>query len=90
VEYSGLVNRKIVHGCPTAFNFGSSTLVKLADIPRVIDRIFQDPTNLERCARFEIDMMDAERNIVLVGHGLGNNVEGVIDTLKRQQRRVIL
>ncbi len=60
VEYSGLVNRKFVHGCPTAFNFGSSTWVKLADIPRLINRIFRDPTNLEHCARFDIDMIDAE------------------------------
>ncbi|KAK1044664.1 hypothetical protein LTR74_018264 [Friedmanniomyces endolithicus] len=75
VEYSGLVNRKFVHGCPTTFNFGSSTWVKLADVPRLINRILRDPTNLEHCARFDIEMIDAEPQIVLVGHGLGNDIK---------------
>ncbi|KAK4903720.1 hypothetical protein LTR49_026700, partial [Elasticomyces elasticus] len=74
VEYSRLINKKFVHGCPAAFSFGSSTWVKLADIPRIMNRLFRDPTKLEHCARFDIDVIDAERKIVLVGHGLGNDI----------------
>ncbi|KAK3614368.1 hypothetical protein LTR22_027807 [Elasticomyces elasticus] len=56
------------------FSFGSSTWVKLADIPRIMNRIFRDPTKVEHRARFDIDVIDAERKIVLVGHGLGSDI----------------
>ncbi|KAK5678398.1 hypothetical protein LTR17_027648 [Elasticomyces elasticus] len=72
VEYSNLVNRKFIKGCPNSFGFGQSTWIRLADAPRLLARIFLDPSNLSLAAAFDTPWRE-KRNVVLVGHGLAND-----------------
>lgn len=39
-EYSRLINKKFVRGCPAAFGFGTSTWVRRIDISLILKRIF--------------------------------------------------
>ncbi|KAK3620295.1 hypothetical protein LTR22_025651 [Elasticomyces elasticus] len=72
VEYSNLVNRKFIKGCPNSFGFPQSTWIRLADAPRLLARIFLDPSNLSLAAAFDTPWRE-KRNVVLVGHGLAND-----------------
>lgn len=68
-EYRELVNKRFVHGCPDAFNFGTSEFIKLADIQKVLVSIFEDPCG-------EVPGPDIpRRQIVLVGHALKNDID---------------
>lgn len=72
VEYSNLVNRRFVKGCPNSYGFGQSTWIRLADAPQLLARIFCDPSKLSRAAAFNTSWPE-QRNVVLVGHGLAND-----------------
>ncbi|KAK5125451.1 hypothetical protein LTR85_000560 [Meristemomyces frigidus] len=73
VEYSNLMNKKRVKGCPDCFGFGNSTWIRLADAKTVLQRIFADPTRLHEAADFSKDISSTDRRIILVGHGLTND-----------------
>ncbi|KAK3045762.1 hypothetical protein LTR09_012704 [Extremus antarcticus] len=72
VEYSNLVNRRFVKGCPNSYGFGQSTWIRLADAPQLLARIFSDLSKLSRAAEFNTPWPE-QRNVVLVGHGLAND-----------------
>ncbi|KAK4506603.1 hypothetical protein PRZ48_000335 [Zasmidium cellare] len=78
-EYGHLRNKRWVKGNPDAFAFGSSTWVKKADAKKVLLRIFQDAGNLSNAATLNEPLKGEVRNVVLVGHGIKNEV----DYLKR-------
>ncbi|KJX95986.1 hypothetical protein TI39_contig850g00009 [Zymoseptoria brevis] len=70
-EYGHLVNKKFVKGCPDLFSFGTSTWVQKADASATVLRMFQYPASAGRVVP---DATETSRNIVLVGHGLKNEV----------------
>jgi hypothetical protein len=72
-EYSRLANKKFVRGCPTAFGFGSSTWVRLVDTALILRRIFRNPTQMSDSARFDLEISDTQRDVIVVGHGLDND-----------------
>lgn len=72
-EYAKLINKRFVHGCPTAFAFGTSTWIKLDDAVPILERIFQDPPSIYDAARFDVEIPITQRNVIMVGHGLGND-----------------
>ncbi|KAM0714656.1 hypothetical protein Q7P37_009954 [Cladosporium fusiforme] len=73
VEYSKFVNKRFVHGCPDAFGFGTSTWVRLPDVAPILHRVFQDPPSLSDAARFQVQTPTTQRNVIVIGHGLGND-----------------
>ncbi|KAK4541717.1 hypothetical protein LTR36_007426 [Oleoguttula mirabilis] len=73
VEYSNLMNKKRVKGCPDCFGFGVSTWIRLADAKQVLERIFADPARLQEAAEFGAIIPNTHRPIILVGHGLTND-----------------
>lgn len=73
VEFSRLVNRKFVHGCPKAFGFGISTWVKTTDVAPILQRIFEDPSRMSVAAHSHDTTSEPLRDVVVVGHGLGND-----------------
>ncbi|KAI6850014.1 hypothetical protein KC327_g3580 [Hortaea werneckii] len=76
VEYARLQNKTFIQGCPEQFNFGPSTWVHLADMRRILQNIFADPTQLARAADFTITTLSptpAPRNVIFVAHGAGND-----------------
>jgi hypothetical protein len=50
VEFSRLVNKRFVHGCPKAFGFGTSTWVRTTDVAPILQRIFEDPSRMSIAA----------------------------------------
>ncbi|SMY23795.1 unnamed protein product [Zymoseptoria tritici ST99CH_1A5] len=70
-EYGHLVNKKFVKGCPDLFSFGTSTWVQKADASATVLRVFQYPASAGRVVP---DATETPRSIVLVGHGLKNEV----------------
>ncbi|KAI7285567.1 hypothetical protein KC345_g1623 [Hortaea werneckii] len=80
VEYARLQNKTFIQGCPEQFNFGPSTWVHLADMRRILQNIFADPTHLDQAADFTlpptttiISSTSSNRNIIFVAHGAGND-----------------
>ena len=73
VEFSRLVNKKFVHGCPKAFGFGTSTWVRATDVAPILRRIFEDPSRMSAAAHSKDIMSEPLRDVVVVGHGLGND-----------------
>ncbi|KAI7594606.1 hypothetical protein KC346_g15590, partial [Hortaea werneckii] len=82
VEYARLQNKTFIQGCPEQFNFGPSTWVHLADMRRILQNIFADPTQLDRAADFTTTTTtttspdpsaEPDRNIIFVAHGAGND-----------------
>ncbi|KAH7162389.1 hypothetical protein B0J13DRAFT_535844 [Dactylonectria estremocensis] len=64
-EYSGLRNSQYVHGCPDAFDFGSSTFPRKKNVRKAIMAILEPHTS---------------RNLVLVGHDIAQDIK-YFDTL---------
>ena len=75
LENASLVNRRFVKGRPDAFHFGTSSWITLENIKQVLERIFLNPGELARAAEFDHEILDALRHVVLVGHGLGNDLD---------------
>ncbi|RMZ17754.1 hypothetical protein D0862_00677 [Hortaea werneckii] len=79
VEYARLQNKTFIQGCPEQFNFGPTTWVHLADMRRILQNIFADPTQLDRAADFTLPPTPTStttppgRNIIFVAHGAGND-----------------
>jgi hypothetical protein len=73
VEFSKLVNRRFVHGCPKAFGFGTSTWVRTIDVAPILQRIFEDPSRISIAAHASDITSEPLRDVVVVGHGLGND-----------------
>lgn len=74
-EYGHLKNKRFVKGNPDAFAFGTSTWVKKAEAKFVLSQIFQDVTNLSGASNLKEPLRIQPRNIVLVGHGIKNEVD---------------
>jgi hypothetical protein len=73
VEFSKLVNRRFVHGCPKAFGFGTSSWVRTIDVAPIPQRIFEDPSRISVAAHSSDITSEPLRDVVVVGHGLGND-----------------
>ncbi|GAB7363449.1 hypothetical protein MBLNU230_g3723t1 [Neophaeotheca triangularis] len=79
VEHAKLVNKKFLRGCPERFNFGITRMIRLSEAERVLRRVFRAPGLLLRAhepveGEVESAFASAERReVVLVGHGLGND-----------------
>ncbi|KAI9740754.1 MAG: hypothetical protein M1818_004719 [Claussenomyces sp. TS43310] len=89
-EYGHLRNKDFVQGCAEHFQFGSSEWVSIGDTPHTMAECFKNP-HLEaiRGPMPEVAIEDdvtlelrnqpkrstAKRNIVLVGHDLGNDID---------------
>jgi hypothetical protein len=65
-----MINRKFVKGCPELFSFGTSTFIAKADASAVLQRLFERPVEVGS----PTNVPDEQRNIILVGHGLKNEV----------------
>lgn len=74
-EYGHLRNKRHVKGNPDAFAFGSSTWIKKAEAKFVMSQIFQDVANLSSASNIKQPLKTQPRNIVLVGHGIKNEVD---------------
>ena len=70
VEHATLLNRRFVKGCEDRFNFGTTAWIKLADVERILKRIFLDPAQVLHAANFDTNIADKGRNIIFVAHGL--------------------
>lgn len=75
IEYEKLVNRKFIKGCPTKFNFGKGTMIKLEDASWILSRILKDPSRIKEACDLTAEFEDACPSIILVGHGLQNDTE---------------
>jgi hypothetical protein len=73
VEFSRLVNKRFVHGCPKAFGFGTSTWVRTTDVAPILQRIFEDPSRMSIAAHSNDITSEPLRDVIVVGHGLGND-----------------
>ncbi|KAI5859389.1 hypothetical protein GGS23DRAFT_600511 [Durotheca rogersii] len=62
-EHRDKVNYRYVKGCPDSFDFGDSEVVSLSNIREAIQKIIGDPGSGQ------------ERPVVMVGHGLGNDLK---------------
>lgn len=87
IEYEKLVNRKFIKGCPTKFNFGKGTMIKLEDASWILGRIFKDPSRMKEACDISAEVEDALPSIILVGHGLQNDTE-YMNRLNFSPRRV--
>lgn len=75
-EHRHRVNRKFIKGYPDKFTFGRTQTVPAARMPLLLERLFQDPAQLERIATPHFALppaATAPRNIVFVGHDTGND-----------------
>jgi len=75
IEYKKYVNRNFIKGCPDAFNFGTSDMIKLEDAGRIMTRIFSDPTRIHEACDLNNEITDVEPTIMLIGHALSNDTE---------------
>jgi hypothetical protein len=75
IEYKKYVNKNFIKGCPDAFNFGTTDMIKLEDAGRIMTRIFSDPTRIHEACDFKNDIVDVEPTIMLIGHALSNDTE---------------
>jgi hypothetical protein len=75
IEYRQYVNKNFIKGCPDAFNFGTTDMIKLEDAGRIMTRIFSDPTRIHEACDFNNDIDDVEPTIMLIGHALSNDTE---------------
>ncbi|KAK4580105.1 hypothetical protein LTR86_000308 [Recurvomyces mirabilis] len=73
IEYGLLKNKNFVKGCPEAFNFGTSTWIKLADARRVLQNIFDDPTRLLEAADFDKPFSKTGRDVIFLGHNASSD-----------------
>lgn len=75
IEYKKYVNKNFIKGCPDAFNFGTTDMIKLEDAGRIMTRIFSDPTRIFEACNLTNEIADVEPTIMLVGHALSNDTE---------------
>lgn len=76
IEYKKLVNKKYIKGCPEAFNFGKSKLVRLNTVGKILTRIFNDPSRIKKATDLTIKMpLNKDVDIILVGHDLSNDTK---------------
>jgi hypothetical protein len=75
IEYKKYVNKNFIKGCPDAFNFGTTDMIKLEDAGRIMTRIFSDPTRVLEACNLTNEIADVEPTIMLVGHALSNDTE---------------
>lgn len=76
IEYKKLVNKKYIKGCPEAFNFGKSKLVRLSTVGKILTRIYNDPTRIKKSTDFATKMpLNKDVDIILVGHDLSNDTK---------------
>lgn len=73
-DYGHLRNRRFVKGNPDGFAFGKSTWIAKDDAKTVLSRIFQDPAYLANASKLNEPPVGPTRNIVLVGHGIKNEI----------------
>jgi DNA polymerase III epsilon subunit-like protein len=73
-EYKHLINTKFVQGHPTKFSFGTTEALPLASAAEMLRRLFQDPTQVENLLRSWVAPTGDRRDIVLVGHGVGDDI----------------
>jgi hypothetical protein len=75
IEYKKYVNKNFIKGCPDAFNFGTTDMIKLEDAGSIMTRIFSDPTRIYEACDFNNEIADVEPTIMLIGHALSNDTE---------------
>jgi hypothetical protein len=73
-EHRNHVNREFVQGYPENFDFGTSEFVKLADIARALTACFHEPFSRQNSSATTSSAPDETRNLVIVGHDLGQDV----------------
>ena len=71
VESSNHSNRRWITGHPD--DFGRSTWIRLADAPMILSNIFRDSTKLKQASFLDADQSYPSHDVVLVGHGVGND-----------------
>ncbi|KAM0698982.1 hypothetical protein Q7P36_001026 [Cladosporium allicinum] len=75
IEYKKYVNKNFIKGCPDAFNFGTTDMIRLEDAGRIMTRIFSNPTRIFEACDLTNEIADVEPTIMLVGHALSNDTE---------------
>jgi hypothetical protein len=73
-EHRNHVNREYVQGCPENFAFGTSEFVKIADIGKALTACFHEPFSRPDSSTKPTHPPDERRNLVIVGHDLGSDV----------------
>jgi hypothetical protein len=74
VEHSSFKNRKYVKGREEFFNFGTTTWIRLADVLKLVRRIFNNPSVVQDAAQLDSDPDEVQRPIIFVGHGIRNDL----------------
>jgi DNA polymerase III epsilon subunit-like protein len=74
-EYKDLINSKFVQGHPTKFSFGTSEALPLPQAAEMLERLFQDPTQVENLLGTWIAPEGEPREVILVGHDLRADID---------------
>lgn len=73
-EYKDLVNHDYIQGCPGSFEFGDSEFVVKNNMASVIASCFRQPFSKKNSQDVGTDEEPEKRNIILVGHDLGQDI----------------
>jgi DNA polymerase III epsilon subunit-like protein len=73
IEHSRFKNRKYVKGREEHFNFGTTAWIRLEDAPKLVRRIFKNPSVVQDAAELDKEPDDVHRQIIFVGHGIRND-----------------
>jgi hypothetical protein len=78
-EHRSFENREFVAGCPDNFDFGKSEWVPLKKMPSVLTECFHEPFSKPTHASSTHPSVEEDpsqkRNIVLLGHDIGQDIE---------------
>jgi len=77
-EHKAYVNDEYVHGCPERFEFGTSEMAGLQEMPSKLTRCFHEPFSKPGSSDPEGPIHDDpehRRNIVLLGHDVEQDVQ---------------
>jgi hypothetical protein len=77
-EHKAYVNGEFVHGCPERFEFGTSEMAGLQEMPSKLTRCFHEPFSKPGSSDPEGPVHDDpehRRNIVLLGHDVEQDVQ---------------